>query len=184
MNNSQRGFVWWAYALAAAGSLAAIYLAYNTIDGRGYDRGKSETESTYKTRDNAALTQAIATVQRLQKERATQELAHQSRLAEINEAHQKDKADAQKIHARNLAAARAGTLKLRDPGATAYAANSDRSPAAAPAAAVTGGDAAQGRELSGTSADFLLGLTAEADEITRQLGLAQQIIVEQRRACR
>lgn len=180
----QRGFVWWAYAAGAVAVLATLWLAYTTIDGRGYDRGKGETEAIHAKRDNAALHAALAKVQELERERASKEMAHQARLGNIVTQHGKDKANAEKIYARNLAAARAGDLRLRDPGRAACTANSDTSPAATTATAAARSDDPKGRDLSAAATGFLLDLTAEADTVARQLTLAQAVILEQQQVCR
>jgi hypothetical protein len=58
----ERGFLlpfafptWAIYAVVIAAALGALWYAYSTIDGRGYTRGKAETDAAYKARDNQAL---------------------------------------------------------------------------------------------------------------------------------
>ncbi len=182
----QTGYVlptWAIYALVAAAALGALWYAYTTIDGRGYERGKSAVEADYVKRDNKALKDALDRVQTLQAEIRAREASHQAAVAALSEKHQQEKVHAKRQHDRDLAAVRAGTLKLRDPGATATAAQCDRSPERPPAAASGGDHAAAGSELSGAASEFLLSLMHEADGVVGQLTAAQALIREQVRAC-
>lgn len=182
----QEGFAlptWAIYALAAAAALGALWWAYDTVDGRGYARGKSEVEANYAERDNKALKDALDRVQVLQAEIRAREASHQAAVASLSEKHQQEKAHAKRQHDRDLAAVRAGTLKLRDPGATATAAQCDRSPERPPAATAGGDHAATGSELSGAASEFLLSLMHEADGVVRQLTAAQGLIREQVKTC-
>jgi hypothetical protein len=64
-----RAAVWIAAVLAVLGLAWGTVHAYNSAlaeaDGNGYARGKTETESAYKTRDNASLRAALAEMERL-----------------------------------------------------------------------------------------------------------------------
>ena len=182
----QRGFLlptWAIYALAAAAALGALWWAASALDARGYARGKAETTAAYAQRDNAALQAALARVAELQAEVQAREHTHAAALGQIRDRNQRETAHAQSQHEADLAALRAGTLRLRDPGAAAGPACSDRSPAPAPAGTAGGGDAAPRAELSPAAAGFLLSLMREADAVTRQLGDAQDVIRAQIRAC-
>lgn len=184
--NRQRGFAlptWAIYALAAAAALGALWYAYTTIDGRGYARGKAETESRYQTRDNKALQDALARVQALQAEVRAREAQHQAAIDQIEAKRKQEAQDAKRQRDRDVAAARDGALKLRDPGAAAGTAHCDRSPGPAPGTAAAGSDDRAPGELSGAAAEFLLSLVHDADDVARQLGAAQQVIRAQIRAC-
>jgi len=182
----QRGFFfapWMIYLAIAAAALGALWLAYNTVDGRGYARGQSETVAAYAKRDNQALQAALTRVAALEADRRAREAAHDAELQKIRDRMKKEKADAQRQRDADLAAARDGTLKLRDPGATGSTAQCDRSQGPAPGAAAGGGDGAKGSELSGPAAEFLLQLVHDADRNTRQLTDAQAVIEAQIRTC-
>ncbi len=182
---SSRGYVFptWAIYLAVAAAIgAALWYAYTTIDGRGYTRGKSETEAAFVTRDNKALRDALAKVEQLQAEVQAREQAHEDRLEQIRTKQRKESADAKRQHDADLAAVRAGTLRLRDPG-SAGSAQCDHRPATAPGAATGQRDGAPAAELSAEASGFLLSLMHEADGVTRQLGDAQDVIRAQIKAC-
>lgn len=172
---------WAIYALAAAAALGALWYAYTTIDGRGYDRGKTETESTYAKRDNQALQAALARVKKLQDEKAAAERAHEDRLAAIAADHKKEMANANRQRDRDVAAVRDG-FRLRDPGA-GRAAQCPGGAGTAPAAAAGQRDGGAPGELSAEASGFLFGLANDADEVARQLGAAQKVILEQIRTC-
>lgn len=173
---------WAIYALAAAAALAALWYAYTTIDGRGYARGKSETTAAYAKRDNEALQAALARVKVLQDEKAAAERAHEKRLAAIAADHNKEMTDAKRQRDRDIAAVRDRTLRLRDPGAVSTA-QCDRSPGPATAAATGQRDGGTPGELSAAASGFLLDLVNDADDVARQLGAAQKVILEQIRTC-
>jgi len=186
----QRGFLlpfafptWAIYAVVIAAALGALWYAYSTIDGRGFDRGKAQTESAYKDRDNQALQDALARVAQLQAEVQAREQAHQQALDEIRNKQRKEAADAKRQHDADLAAVRAGTLRLRDPGRPAGTAHCDRGPEAATGSTAGVSDGAAPGGLSEEATGFLLQLVHDADRNTRQLADAQAVINEQRRAC-
>lgn len=180
----QRGFVfapWMIYIVMAGVALAALYAIYNTIDGRGYDRGKTETAAAYAKRDNQALTDALARVKVLQDEKAAAELAHEQRLAAISSDHKQEMANANAQRKRDIDAVHAG-YRLRDPGARGTT-QRDRSAGPAAAAATGQCDGRPAGELSAEASGFLFQLANDADEVARQLGAAQKVIREQIRAC-
>jgi hypothetical protein len=180
----ERGFVfapWMIYLAIGAAVLAALWMAYNTVDGRGYTRGKSETEATYAKRDNLALQAALAKVKELQDKARAAEVAHEGRIAAIAENHKKEMADANRQRDRDVAAVRDG-FRLRDPGARGTT-QCDRSAGPTAAAATGQRDGGAPGELSAEASGFLFGLANDADDVVRQLGAAQQVIIEQIRAC-
>lgn len=186
----QRGFLlpfafpaWAIYAVVIAAALGALWYAYSTIDGRGYARGKAEIDAAYKDRDNQALRDALAKVAQLQAEVQAREQAHEQALDQIRNKQRKEAADAKRQHEADLAAVRAGTLRLRDPGRAAGAAQCDRGPEAAAAGTAVRGDGTPAGGLSDAAAEFLLQLVHDADRNTRQLGDAQQVIRAQIEAC-
>ena len=185
----ERGFLlpfafpsWAIYAVVLAAALGALWYAYSTIDGRGFDRGKAQTESAYKDRDNKALQAALAKVAQLQAEVLAREQAHEKALDQIRNKQRKEAADAKRQHDNDLAAVRAGTLRLRDPGATS-ATQCDRGTQSATGSTAGVSDGAQTGGLSEAAAGFLLQLVHDADRNTRQLTDAQSVIEAQRRTC-
>jgi len=190
---SQRGIIatGWLYLGGAIAILALISaLVYGVksyldgVDQKGYDRGKQETEAKYAKRDNEQLRAAAERIKTLEDQARRQERENAERLAEISKQRQKELADAKRQHDRDIAAVRAGTLKLHDPGVPAGGAAAGRgSPGPAPGAPAGGRDGETRGQLSGAAAEFLLGLAGEADDVARQLDKAQAVIIEYRRAC-
>lgn len=179
-----RGFVfapWMIYLAIGAAVLAALWMAYDTVDGRGFARGESQTKAKYAERDNKALQDALARVKQLQDEKAAAELAHEGRLAAIAADHKKEMANANAQRDRDVAAVRAG-FRLRDPGARGST-QCDRSAGTTAAAAPGQRDGRAAGELSEAASGFLLGLVNDADDVARQLGRAQQVILEMIRTC-
>jgi len=187
--SKQSGFVlpfaapgWAIYAMAAAAALGALWYAYTTIEGRGHARGQAEVRAEYALRDNKALSAALARVAALQAEKQAREQAHETRTAAIAADHKKEIENASAQRKRDIAAVDAG-YRLRDPGRAGSSAECDRGAGATAQAATGQRDASAGAELSATASGFLFELVAIADDITRQLGAAQQVIREQIRAC-
>lgn len=185
----QRGFAgpftfptWLIYAVVIAAALGALWYAYTTVDGRGYDRGKAETVASYQARDNKALQEALTKVAALEAEARAQAAAHEIELDKIRRKNRKETEDAKRQHDTDLAAVRAGTLQLRDPGSTGRT-QCDHSPAGTPGATAGRGDGASAGGLSDEAAGFLLQLVHDADRNTRQLADAQAVIEAQRRTC-
>ncbi len=172
---------WAIYALAAAAALGALWYAYTTIDGRGYDRGKAETVADYAGRDNQALQAALARVKTLQDEKDAAEREHEKRTAAIAADHKKEMANADNQRNRDVAAVHAG-YRLRDryAGRTTHGDRDEGAEATAGAGQCDGG---AGAELSEQATGFLFGLVNDADDIVRQLRAAQKVIVEQIRTC-
>jgi hypothetical protein len=125
----------------------------------------------------------LARVKELQDQKAAAELAHEKRIEAIAADYDKEKINADRQRDIDIAAAVAGTIRLRDPGRAGGAAQCDRGAGPAAAAATGQRDAGPGAELSAEAAQFLLGEANRADAIVRQLGAAQAVIREQIRTC-
>jgi hypothetical protein len=154
--------------LAVLGAVAAIIFAWTRYtDGlvtEGYERGTAEVRAEVAIRDNRQLEALLA--HRLAAEakvNATEKRAREQMAAQ-RARHTKEKEDAEKVTEELVAAARAGALVLRDPGAAAAGpAVGDRGPAGADRAAGPGAGPSGGAGLSAKAAEFLLELTALAD---------------------
>lgn len=130
-------------------------------------------------KDREAATNKIAEI--TQRERAKE----QASTAIINAQaakHQKEIQDEKDQRRRDVAAARSGALKLRDPGTTTSAcAGSSRT--GPPATTASQRDGASLTELSAEATEFLLELANDADAVARQLTSAQAVIGEYQRVC-
>lgn len=161
------------YLIAAVAALVAIGGAYawGRTDGRTIER------AAWEKRDNDALRSANAEIDAAHRKLREQERSAAERLAQVSAEYQKEVSNAREETRRRVAAVAAGTLRLRDPAASNQTC-ADRVPDA-PAAAERR-DGAEAGYLSGTAAQFLLELTAEADEVARQLAACQAVVRQDR----
>jgi hypothetical protein len=159
----------------------------------GYDRGVAETNAAYTARDNKQL-QAVVAAQRAAEVRAAKaedDAAAAQILVSSNYA--KGVKDGQAKTAVLVAAAKSGALRLRDPGSQTggCTAGGSSTGAATTAAGTAGSASGAGTQLPATASgflstdasNFLIGLTGEADDATRQLSACQVILVSDRKLC-
>lgn len=167
----QRGFGIWGYIGSAVAIVAVIAVTY----WLGYGHGTDSERAKWTTRESEELRAANAEIDRLQREARVAEQAHAESLTAISANYQKELRDAKRAHDAHVAAVRAGSLRLRDPGAsTRESACEDRVSEAAAGAGVR--DGAEGAELSERASQFLLELTARADRVAEQLVACQAIV--------
>lgn len=148
-----------------------------SLAGVGYwqnDAGHTTERVAWQARDNAALAEANSKLHDTEEKYRRIEQSHAADLAAISGNYQKELKDASQKTADLIAANRAGAFRLRDPGATACSPH--RSILSETAASSGGRDGGTQAELSGTAAEFLLGLTGEADDTARQLSACQAIV--------
>lgn len=187
----QRGIAQgWLYLIGLIVVLGLVYGIFHVVtgyladvDAKGYQRGADETRAAYAKRDNEQLKAALAKVQELEAAARAAEQKHAKELAALDRQRRQEEQDAKRQHERDVAAVRAGTLRLRDRGATSCPAVSGQRPGPEAGAAASKRDAEAGTQLSDQAAEFLLGLTSEADDIARQLATAQALIESQIRTC-
>lgn len=148
---------------------------------KGHTDGVGETTTAWQTRENGELREANKTILRLTSEAQATETAHAQRLVQASATYQESLEHEKQINRDRVAAARAGTYRLRDPAAPSLKACSGASGQAAAAAGGRDGEAAG--ELSGAAAEFLLDLTSEANAVVHQLTAAQAVIVANQQAC-
>lgn len=97
-----------------------------------------------------------------------------SRLVSVSEEFQRKLSNAKRTQDADVAAVRAGTLRLRDPGTVTLCAGADRAAEAGSGSGRCDGRAAG--EFSDATAEFLLELTANADQVAEQLAACQKIV--------
>ena len=189
---TQRGIAnGWLYLIAVVVLIVVCTAAFHAFtsyverqEEQAYERGRQEVIAKYETRDHAALQKALADVQQLEQQARDKEKAHQQALDKIATQLAKEKADAKKQRESDIAGVRAGTIVLRDPGATtACAAPSGAGATGATVASGPGSGAAAGGGLSPAATEFLFNLVNDADEVVRQLDKAIDVIEEDRRTC-
>jgi hypothetical protein len=189
MNNApskQRGVIAaiWLYAIAAIAILAmftaAISAWHSYTDGlvkKGHDAGVAEEKALYLARDNKQLrdVEAAKKVVEARVEALEAQLAVLQATA-LRKYNQGVKDEQAKTNAA-VAAAVAGTLVLRDPGKSGASTPCNSVDAKGQSTCGTGGsDGKTGAVLSTEAEVFLLQLTGEADEVVKQLTLAQDEI--------
>ncbi len=180
--------------LVAAVIGGAVFVWHSYTSGLiedGHTAGMAECTTTYTLRDNRALEAALKaqTAAEARATRLEQDAAKAQETAMT--AYKKGKDDATRKTEALVAAARAGSLVLTDPGARAEPA---RCPPPGPGPVVDapgGNDAAAGGQLpsptpgilSPGATVFLAQLTGEADDTARALTLAQARILSDVALC-
>lgn len=106
------------------------------------------------------------------------EQKHAADMAALAADYERKLSDANKQRAADIAAVRAGTLRLRDKSGTCVPASTDPGAKAGPSSGI--GNGTTGCELSETTSGFLLDFANDADDIARQLAACQQVIVQDR----
>lgn len=140
--------------------------------------GAARVESAWLAREAQQNAQAAARIQALQVEAREAEHRHGQALADISAHYQEQLTHADARRTRDIAALRAGALRLRDPASApvpACGSATGQTPAAP-----GGRDGAERGELSGQAAEFLYRLASEADDLARQLTACQQVIRQDR----
>lgn len=158
----------------------AIALALVVSHAWAWRQGGMVNDAAWTKRENADLLYANKRIKELVTEREKKQKAHDERIAELASEHQKEIQDAKAQRDRDIAAARAGALRLRIPTAIA---GSDRSPSAEAIPAACVGNGGSPGELPGEVASNLLEFAHDADEVARQLATCQAVILEDRRLC-
>lgn len=151
----------WGLSLFAVGS-------WQRADGAAVERAE------WQARDNAALTQANETIERLNREARAREEKNAADIAAIGAKHAQEKENLEERRRRDVTAARDGAIKLRVAGACPARASGSEGGPVVPATG--GGDDATTAELPPTVAANLLDLVNEADAVVVQLTACQATI--------
>jgi hypothetical protein len=135
--------------------------------------GHAAERVVWEQRENSELTAANAKIHDLEEQYRTEERRRAQEVADISTKYEKERTDAAAQKARDIAAARAGALRLRIPAACESPGGSDAGKAAAGAGERDGGATTQlPREITAN----LFGLADDCDVVARQLGAAQRVI--------
>lgn len=160
--------------------LVVVVLWIASLAGVGvWQRGEGVTSEKVKdqTKQIMDLRAANQTITDLQNRARENEHMHDAELAAIGERHAQEMEDAEKRRRDDVAAARAGALRLRVAGACKQA---DRGAAGeAPIAARASDDSSTGELPREVTAD-LFGLADDADRNTKQLGECQAVVLSDR----
>lgn len=147
-------------------------LAY--VGNYQYQAGSIAKNAEWREKENTELKLANKAIVDLRNKLAAAEKEKSEQLVIAANTYQEKENAAKEIHQKNLSALRANLLRMYDPGTRSEP--TSRQSTASTAATTNGSDGAKNTELSREASDFLLDLTYEADEVTRQLGLCQSTI--------
>ena len=147
-------------------------LAY--VGNYQYQAGSIAKNAEWRKKENTELKLANKAIVDLRNKLAAAEKEKSEQLVIAANTYQEKENAAKEIHQKNISALRANLLRMYDPGTRSEPTNHQST--ASTAATTNGSDGAKNTELSREASDFLLDLTYEADEVTRQLGLCQSTI--------
>lgn len=147
-------------------------LAY--VGNYQYQAGSIAKNAEWREKENTELKLANKAIVDLRNKLAAAEKEKSEQLVIAANTYQEKENAAKEIHQKNISALRANLLRMYDPGTRSEPTNHQST--ASTAATTNGSDGAKNTELSREASDFLLDLTYEADEVTRQLGLCQSTI--------
>lgn len=139
-----------------------------------YQAGSIAKNAEWREKENTELKLANKAIVDLRNKLAAAEKEKSEQLVIAANTYQEKENAAKEIHQKNISALRANLLRMYDPGTRSEPTNHQST--ASTAATTNGSDGAKNTELSREASDFLLDLTYEADEVTRQLGLCQSTI--------
>ena len=142
------------------------------------DAGHVAERTAWQKRENTELSAANKKIRSMQDSARRNEQLHAAALADVSTNYQKELSNANKQRAADIAAVRAGALRLRVQYPASIYAIGDRPAETGPGAG--GCDGPKGAELPESIVADLLGLAADADDITRQLTACQRVIIEDR----
>lgn len=148
-----------------------------------YAAGERAERLKWQTRESTELAAANAEILHLQGEVQARERQAAESIAALEQRYQQEVSNAQADHDRFIDDLAAGRVRFYVPRAPAGQA-ADRGAAPDTAAAARRGDGAARAELPRETAVALARLAGEADDVVRQLTLAQGVIEEDRKACR
>lgn len=143
--------------------------------------GIAITEAVYAKRDNAALIEANGKIKGLEEKYRRAEQDATDNQAAISADYERKLKNANKKTADLIAAARAGTFRLRDPKAAGIPAigSITAKASAGPGKCDGAGDGG----LSADATEFLLALTGRCNTVRDKLTACQAIVVADRVAC-
>lgn len=137
--------------------------------------------------ERAQQVQAARQIKTLEERARASEQKHAADLAQVAADYERKIQDANKQRAVDLAAVRAGTLRLRDPNASAMRTCPGASTKTAAAPSLSDGSKASQLQatdaglLSSQTSSFLIDFAADADQVAEQLSACQQVILEDRK---
>lgn len=172
----------WVKAVALAGLLAAVLYEIDDYGQVQFARGETVERAAWVSRDNTALRRANARIKAMEEHARAQEREHANDMAAAAASYQEDLKHEQATKDRVIADLRRGDRRLRVPVVAAVCAPAaGGSGAAAAGAGAAGRDGETRAELSFQAAEFLVGLTNEADAVAIQLTACQAVVTADRK---
>ena len=164
--------------------LAVLLTWAGSLVGVGYWQrhdGEIAERVTWQAKLETQMQQANSALEAAQSAARKAEQEHAQQLADISANYQQELQDASKQHAVDVAAIRAGTLRLRDPGSHPHACESGVSQTSSPAGgrddqANSGLPGPDAGVLSDSAAGFIVGEADRADRLAKQLSACQAVI--------
>lgn len=152
-----------------------------------HSAGVDSTQAKWESREATQQVQAASQIKALEESARAAEQKHAADMASLATDYERKIDDAQKQRAADIAAVRAGDLRLRDPGSPIVPACPGAAAQAGPGSGGGDGSAPGGLPaaptglLSGQTSEWLVDFAADADDVARQLASCQQVITEDRR---
>lgn len=149
--------------------------------------GMAAVEAAWQKREATQQAQHAAQINNLQQAARQAERDSADAMSAIANDYERKLTDAKNRRAADIAAMRAGTLRLRDPGAAPVPACAGTAAEAGAGAGRRDGGAsgelpaAPAGLLSNQASEFLVNLAADADDVARQLAACQQVIINDRK---
>ena len=135
--------------------------------------GHAVEKLAWETKQSAELTVANKMITDLETKARTSEQDHATAINTIDTNYQRSLTNANTKYAHDIAAIRAGTIKLRDPAASKCA---NSGTVSGTPANTSGSDGGEGTGLSETTSEFLLTFAHDADEVVNQLQSCQAVL--------
>ena len=168
---------------ALIGLALVISVALVQAYGWAYKNGVNAERVAWQTSQNLALAEANKKLFDAEEQARVNEHLHAVQLNTISNTYQEKLTNEKQRHDSIVASLRAGNLSLRDK----YAPPGNAAPGATlsseAGAADSGRNATEGAKLSQPLAEFLIGLTSEADEVVNQLTACQAELLATHNAC-
>lgn len=152
---------------------AAVYAIYS-YGQQQFALGEKAERAAWLARENAQLTKANTKIKTIEEKYRQQEQDAADALAVISSKYQEDLKHVKTEKDRVIAGLRDGNFRLRIPVAASLSAYGGS--ASEVAASTCGRNGETRAELSVEASEFLVGLTSEADKVTKQLGRCQDVI--------
>lgn len=142
-------------------------------------QGRDACESSYKTRDNAALKDALAKLDKLQKESAKREAEAQAEVSKLDNQLREQVNENVQLAARNRLLT--GTRSVRN--SAFIAANCNSGPKSETSSGAPRSDGTAACDLSTGTKQSLRAIGLRADKTALQLSACQQLLLLDRKTC-